>query len=340
MMVLSLLAGCKDKKMDTQDNPEKQEVSFASLPGGSIEAADDKLWTIIPKGGKLEVLAEGHDWTEGPLWVSQLDMLLYTDIPRNAIYVWKEGEGAKLYLKPSGFLGENFTGDEPGANGLVLNHKGELVLCQHGERQIALMQSPVKEPRPQFLSLAATYNGNRFNSPNDAVYNRNGDLYFTDPPYGLPKQADDLTKELPFQGVYKLDANGMVTLLTSEFSRPNGIAFSPDESKLYIANSDPQKAIWKVFDVTDDGNLENGKEFFDATGLVGAEKGLPDGLKVTTQGTIFATGPGGVFIFDTSGALLGKIKTGVATSNCALNSDESFLYITADSYLLRVALKN
>jgi gluconolactonase len=201
------------------------------------------------------------------------------------------------------------------------------------------MQSPLNDPGPNFLSLAATYDGKRFNSPNDAVYRSNGDLYFTDPPYGLPEQADDPAKELPFQGVYKLDTNGKVTLLTSEFSRPNGIAFSPDESKLYVANSDPQHAIWKVFDVSADGTLANGREFFDATSMVGTEKGLPDGLKVSRKGTLFATGPGGVFLFDATGAMLGKIKTGEATSNCALNSDESYLYITADSYLLRVALQ-
>ncbi len=341
LLILALLPGCKgDKSPGPSKNNEKQDVSYDSLPGGSIAVIDAKLWTIIPEGVKIEVLAEGHDWTEGPLWLPDHNMLLYTDIPRNAVYVWKEGESAELYLKPSGYLGANFTGAEPGANGLILNSKGELVLCQHGERQVALMQSPVDDPKPRFLPLAANYKGKRFNSPNDAVYKSNGDLYFTDPPYGLPKQMDDPAKELSFQGVYKVDANGMVTLLTSEFSRPNGIAFSPDESKLYIANSDPQKAFWKVFKLTEEGTLGEGMEFFDATGLVATEKGLPDGMKVSKRGTVFATGPGGVFIFDASGELLGKIKTGQATSNCALNPEESFLYITADSYLLRVALKN
>ena len=341
LLILAFLPGCKEDKQSVPSQAEaKQAISYDPLPGGSIESNDGKLATIIPEGTTIEVLAEGHDWTEGPLWVPEHNMLLYTDIPRNAVYAWKEGEASELYLKPSGFLGSDFTGEEPGANGLLLTSKGELVLCQHGERQVALMQSPVADPKPEYLPLAAAYKGKRFNSPNDAVFKSNGDLYFTDPPYGLPKRMEDPGKELTFQGVYKVDANGMVTLLTSEFSRPNGIAFSPDESKLYIANSDPEKAIWKVFEITGEGNLQNGREFFDATGLVATEKGLPDGLKVSKQGTVFATGPGGVFVFDAYGELLGKIKTGQATSNCALNPDESFLFITADSYLLRVALKN
>ena len=276
---------------------------------------------------------------KGPLWVPELDMLLYTDIPRNSIYSWKEGEEAKLYLKPSGFIGSNFEGSEPGANGLLLDSNGELVLCQHGERRVSKMISSLVEPKSSFGALATTYDGKRFNSPNDAAYHANGDLYFTDPPYGLPKRMEDPEKELDFQGVYRIGKHREVTLLTKEFTRPNGIAFSPDFKKLYVANSDPEIAIWKVFDVLDDGTLGEGKLFYDATELVSKEKGLPDGLKVDDSGNIFATGPGGVLIFTPGGELLGTIKTGQATSNCAFNEDKSALYITADSYLLRIKLK-
>ena len=319
--------------------PDSPKITHPILEEGSIEANSAILWTIIPENSKIEIIAEGHDWTEGPLWLEKEQLLLYTDIPRNAIYAWKEGENAKVYLQPSGFLGENFTGAEPGANGLLLNADGELVLCQHGERRIAKMNSSLDVPKAEFTALAADYNNKRFNSPNDAAYRNNGDLYFTDPPYGLPKRMDDPEKELDFQGVYRLDAQGSLTLLTKELSRPNGIAFSPDEKQLYVANSDPEQAIWRVFNVMEDGSLDKGKLFYDATNLVSIEKGLPDGLKIDRNGNVFATGPGGVFVFSPDGLLLGKIKTGQATSNCAFNTDKTVLFITADSYVLRVKLK-
>ena len=338
--VLLLFVGCKEKKETPEPVSDKSTVTFPVLEEGSIVANSETLWTIISKDAEIEILAEGHDWTEGPLWLEEEQMLLYTDIPRNAIYAWKEGEAAKIYLKPSGYLGENFTGSEPGANGLLLNADRELVLCQHGERRMAKMNSTLSSPKAEFTVLAADYNNKRFNSPNDAIYRTNGDLYFTDPPYGLPKRMDDPEKELDFQGVYRLDTKGDLTLLTKEFTRPNGIAFSLDEKRLYIANSDPEQAIWSVYNVKEDGTLDEGKLFYDATELVASEKGLPDGLKIDRKGNVFATGPGGVFVFSADGTLLGKIKTGQATSNCAFNTDKSELFITADSYLLRVRLSN
>lgn len=328
-----------EKKTEASATENRKTTVYPILEEGKLEAFDDRFWALIPGDARLEILAEGHDWTEGPLWVAKDSMLLYTDIPRNAVYRWKEGEEAAVYLQPSGFLGANFSGREPGANGLLLDENGSLVLCQHGERRIARMTRPLGDPAPEFEALAATYDGKRFNSPNDAVYKSNGDLYFTDPPYGLPGLMEDPGKQLPFQGVYRLEANGQLTLLTDEFSRPNGIAFSPDESRLYVANSDPEMAVWKVFDVTEDGLLENGRVFFDATDQVAALKGLPDGLKTDGAGNLFATGPGGVWVFSPAGEPLGRIGTGQATSNCAINEDASVLYITADIYVLRLKLK-
>ncbi len=334
-----MLSHCKTEKKEPSKIGQEEPKVVTIFEEGEIEAYNESLWSIVPKESKIEVIAQGHDWTEGPLWISDQEMLLYSDIPRNAIYSWKEGEKAKLYLKPSGFLGENFEGSEPGANGLLLNSEGQLVLCQHGDRQVALMQSPVLEPAANYKALTSAFKGKRFNSPNDAAYRSNGDLYFTDPPYGLPQRMDDPNKELDYQGVYRLSKEGELTLLTTEFTRPNGIAFSPDERKLYVANSDPELAIWKVFDVLEDGSIANSVIFYDATELVALEKGLPDGLKVDNDGNLFATGPGGVFIFSAEGKVLGKIKTGQATSNCAFNADKSTLYITADSYVLRVQLR-
>lgn len=335
-----ILIQCKTDKKETSIKEQEKPKLSRVFEEGEIEVYEARLWSIVPKGNKIEVIAEGHDWTEGPLWLPDQEMLLYTDIPRNAIYSWKEGEEAKLYLKPSGFTGEKFEGAEPGANGLLLNNEGKLVLCQHGDRQIAEMQSSVAKPTANYKTLTKAYRGKRFNSPNDAVYRSNGDLYFTDPPYGLPQRMDDPEKELSYQGVYRLKPDGELTLLTSEFTRPNGITFSPDEKKLYVANSDPEVAVWKVFDVLEDGSITNAKIFYDATQLVASEKGLPDGLKVDKEGNLFATGPGGVFIFSADGKLLGKIKTGQATSNCAFNEDKSILYITADSYILRLHLRS
>ncbi len=338
-LIISWFISCnRNKNVDTEQQQQKSIIEYPLLKEGSIEALDSMLWSIIPKEAKIEVIVQGHDWTEGPLWVESENMLLYSDIPRNAIYAWREGEKAKLYLRPSGYLGENFKGAEPGSNGLLLDKDGSLILCQHGDRQIAKMNSPLENPDTLFITLTNQFEGRRLNSPNDAVYKSNGDLYFTDPPYGLPKRMEDPEKELAFQGVYRMDEDGKMTLLSDEFTRPNGIAFSPDEKTLYIANSDPDMAVWKAFDVDENGKINNGRIFFDATSMVPDEKGLPDGLKVDNDGNIFATGPGGVLIFSANGELLGKIRTGQATTNCEFNSDKSILYITADSYVLRVRL--
>ncbi len=305
---------------------------------GSIERLDPALDRLIPREARLEVLADGFAWTEGPVWISQGAYLLFSDIPPNSIYKWKAGEGHNVYLTPSGYTGDQPRGGEPGANGLLLDAEGRLVLCQHGDRRMARLDAPLDSPEPKFVTLAERYNGRRFNSPNDAVYHSNGDLYFTDPPYGLEGNVDDPAKEIDFQGVYRLSSDGAVTLLTDELSRPNGIAFSPDEQILYVSNSDPDRAIWMAYDVQPDGAIANGRVFFDATQWVGERKGLPDGLKVDETGNLFATGPGGVLVFSPDGVHLGTIDTGQATANCAFGDDGATLYITADMVLLRIKL--
>lgn len=336
---LITLSNCKEQKKETPVQIVEDKITYATLAEGELVAYEDDFWELINKETPIEIIAEGHDWTEGPLWVPQLEMLLYTDIPRNAIYSWKEGGKSALYLQPSGYLGNDFKGKEPGANGLLLNPQNQLVLCQHGERRIAVMESELSNPKPLFQPIIAKFEDKRFNSPNDGVYTSKGDLFFTDPPYGLPKQMQDQGKEIDFQGVYRFTIKGELQLVTKEFTRPNGIAFSPDERLLYVANSDPEMAIWKVFEVSEDGQIGAGKLFYDATKEVANEKGLPDGLKVDNDGNIFATGPGGVFVFSGDGKVLGKIKTGQATSNCAFNNDKTTLFITADSYVLRVKLR-
>lgn len=297
-----------------------------------------KLSEIVPNNVKVEIIGEGFGWTEGPLWLPTENKLIFSDIPSNSIFEWTEKGGTKLYLKPAGYTGKEKRGGEAGSNGLLLSPEGELVLCQHGDRRIAKMNAPLSKPKAEFTTIANKYDRKKLNSPNDAVYDKNGNLYFTDPPYGLEKNDKDPLKELDFQGVYKVAKNGKVILLTKELSRPNGIAFSPDYKKLYVANSDPQKAIWMVYDVDENGLLKNGKLFFDATDKTKTLKGLPDGMKVHKNGWVFATGPGGVLIFTPEGEHLGTIITGEATSNCAFNSDYSELFMTADDYLVRVRM--
>ena len=185
-------------------------------------------------------------------------------------------------------------------------------------------------------TLADKYLGKRFNSPNDLAYKSNGDLYFTDPPYGLEKADKDPKKELPYNGVFRLSKNGKLTLLTSELTYPNGIAFAPDEKTLYVAISDPKLAIWMAYDVKPDGRIANGHIFFNATSKVKEGNGLPDGMKVDKKGNLFATGPGGVFVFTPEGKHLGTIDTGQPTGNCAWGDDGSTLYIMANHYLSRI----
>lgn len=301
---------------------------------GKIIRLDPRLDALIPPDVSLEKLAEGFEWSEGPVWLPKEKCLVFSDIPNDSIMQWSEEQGLSLFLKPAGQSGATRRGTEPGSNGLLLDAKGNLVLCQHGDRQIARMEGT--DPDSKQTVLVDSYQGKRLNSPNDGAFHSNGDLYFTDPPYGLKQGAKDPARELPFSGIYKLSPDGKLTLLYDKMTFPNGLAFSPDESKLYVAQSDPKEALWMVFDVKEDGALGEGKVFFDATKWVATEKGLPDGLKVDRDGNIFATGPGGVFIFAPDGTHLGTIATGEATGNCAWGDDGSSLYINADMYLGRV----
>lgn len=315
----------------------EQSGAFPKPPG--IERLDPALDELVDPKATIEVLAGGYDWTEGPVWVRDGNYLLFSDIPPNRIHKWKEGEGASLYLTPSGYTGTEKRGGEVGSNGLILDRGGRLLLAQHGDRRIARMEAPVSAPQPKYATVADRYEGARFNSPNDLVQHSNGDIYFTDPAYGLEKQWDDPKREMNYAGVFRVSKDGKVTLLTRDMTRPNGLAFSPDERRLYVAQSDPDAAIWRVFDVKADGTLENSRILFDATSMVKARKGLPDGLKIDEKGNLFATGPGGVLVLSPEGRHLGTIMTGQATSNCAFGDDGRTLYMTADDYLMRVTLK-
>jgi gluconolactonase len=330
---VALVACCACAALGFSASAQAQEKT--ALPTlGSIERLDPRFDHLVPRDAKVERIAEGFDWSEGPVWDRKGGYLLFSDVPLNTVFKWQEGKGVSVYLKPSGYTGSVPRGGEPGSNGLLMDSGGRLVLCQHGDRRVARLESAGR-----FTTLADKYMGKRLNSPNDGVFKHNGDLYFTDPPYGLVGLNRDRAKELDFNGVYRLSAqDGTLTLLTKEMTFPNGIAFSPDERTLYVANSDPSRAIWMAFPVQEDGTLATGRVFADVTSSVPAKKGLPDGMKVDSSGHLFATGPGGVLVIAPDGTHLGTFNTGEATANCGWGEDGSVLYITADMYLGRVRL--
>jgi gluconolactonase len=301
---------------------------------GQVVRENPKLDELLPPGAKVEVLATGFEWAGGPVWDRQGGYLLFSDIPRNSVMKWSEKAGIELFMKPAGYTGVAEYGREPGSNGLVIDGQRRLILAEHGDRRVARMDLGGGK-----LTLADRYEGKRLNSPNDAALKSDGAIYFTDPIYGLPKGAEDPRRELDFCGVFRITGGG-VTLLTKELSRPNGIAFSPDEKTLYVANSDPARAVWMAYPVRADGGLGAGRLFADATSMVGPQMpGLPDGLKVDAKGNLWATGPGGVHIYSPDGVRLGRIDTGEATANVAWGEDGSTLYITADMYLCRIRTK-
>ena len=302
---------------------------------GKVVRIDPSLDKLISPDAKIEILSSGYQWSEGPVWVKDGGYLLFSDVPANTIYSWKEGDKSAMpFLKPSGYTGMGRYSNEPGSNGLIINQKGELVACEHGDRRISAM--PLKVGGK--FSLADNFQRKRFNSPNDIVQHSSGSYYFTDPPYGLDKHENDLSREMDIFGVYRIGTDGKVSVATAELQRPNGLAFSPNEKILYVAQSDPNQAIIMAYPVQTDGSLGVGKIFYDATPIVkeGKLKGLPDGLKLDKKGNLFATGPGGILIISPEAKLLGRIDTNEPTANCAWGGDGSTLYITSNMHLCRI----
>jgi gluconolactonase len=312
----------------------------AAAPGypaiGSVERLDPALDALVAPDAKIEKVADGFKWAEGPVWTKEGGgALLFSDVPNNVIHRWKDGEGLSDYLRPSGYTGKEPRGGNLGSNGLTFDGQGHLILCQHGDRRVARL-----EPDRSFATVAGTMNGKRFNSPNDVVVRSNGDLYFTDPAYGFEGAPPTWKHEVGFSGVFRRTPDGKVTALVKDLTFPNGIAFSPDEKTLYVSNSDPERAIWMAYDVAADGTLAHGRLFFDATDKVKAgKKGLPDGLKVDEHGNLFAGGPGGVLVFSPEGKHLGTIVTTEPTANVAFGDDGTVLYMTAHDKLCRIRLK-
>jgi gluconolactonase len=305
---------------------------FVSSACAQVLRVDPAIDQIVPASPAIQKLAEGLVFTEGPVWIRQ-GYLLFSDVPSNVIYKWTGDSKVEVFRKASGYNGTDApAGAFIGSNGLTLDRQGRLIICEHGNGRVTRLEKDGK-----LTVLAGKYEGKRLNSPNDAVYKKDGALYFTDPPYGFVKQDEDPKKELKFNGVYRL-AGGKLQLVYRELTRPNGLAFSPDEKYLYVANSDPQRKIWMRFEVTSAGGLANGKVFYDVTNQTA--DGLPDGMKIDQKGNLYCTGPGGVWIFSPAGKHLGTIQPPETPANLAWgDADGRTLYITARKGLYRIMLQ-
>ena len=302
-----------------------------------IERLDKVMDHLIDPGAKLEKVAGGFTWTEGPIWIKRGGYLLFADIPANSIWKYVPGQKPILFLHPSGWAETTpFGGKEPGSNGMTVDAKGRLTVAGHANRNVWRLET--MNPHGPKTTLASRFEGKRFNSPNDLAYRSDGSLYFTDPPYGLPtQQDDDPHKDMKINGVYRI-ASGKVQLLISNMSRPNGIAFSPDEKYLYVDSSDLKYKVWMRYEVQPDGSVTNGKVLLNCTS--DPREGGPDGMKVDREGNIFGAGPGGVWILSPDGKHIGTIDMPERTGNLAWGGEDGrTLYITASSGLYRIPVK-
>ena len=305
--------------------PEQAATSGA----GVILRVDPRFDALVPADARIEKLADGFVFTEGPVWVRDESRLYFSDVRANVLYQWSEAEGASPFIDPV------FEGDPTGrgsvsSNGLTLDAEGRLIICEHGNRLISRLEADGTR-----TTLVDNYQGRRLNSPNDAVYGSDGSLYFTDPPYGLEGGEESPLRELDFNGIYRLTPDGELELLYADQTRPNGIALSPDETTLYVANSDANQKVWYAYDVGDDG-VSNPRVFYDVNDQTAA--GAADGMTVDGAGNIFATGPGGVWVFAPDGTHLGTIQLDEVVANAGWGDDGRTLYMTASTGLYRIRL--
>lgn len=309
-------------------------LTNANEPSSSTELTvqifDKQALALIAPDAQAQVLAEGFTWVEGPLWLEQQACLIFSDIPSHRVLKFCPDRGVENYLENSGY-----------SNGLILNAQGELVLMQSRLRQVGKMLAPLDAPASNFQALATVFGEKRLNSPNDVTRASDGSLYFTDPPYGLEKQLSDPAKELDFQGIYKLSPNGELSLLDDSLTYPNGILLLAQERALVVAVSDSEDPAWYVYDVDQLGQLSNRRRFAGVSdySFERSDHGLPDGLKQHSNGTLLATGPGGVWMFSPQGKLLAHLGVDRPVANLALDADESTLYLTAQDKLMAIALK-
>lgn len=305
------------------------------LSAVEIEHYDEKGFLIVPQETVVEKLAEGFLWVEGPIWNTDEKFLLFSDIPNNVILKWKEHEGVSIFMEKSGYIGEEpFLGKEPGSNGLAYTQKGEILICEHGNRQVTRLEMDGSK-----TVIANNYQGKRLNSPNDVIEASNGDILFTDPPYGLKDWFDDPEKELPYQGVYLWSSSAGLTLLTDEIKAPNGLGISPDGKMLYVSNSDPELPVWHAFDF-DGKTVKNPRILANASAWMEGRRGLPDGFTINREGYLFAAGPGGLYVLAPDGMIVAFLDFGHPVSNCTWGDDQQTLYVTGEHTLYRINFKS
>jgi gluconolactonase len=308
------------------------------LPTAKIERQDASLDRLIDPAAKFTKLGEGYGWSEGPVWIEEGQYLLFSDVPGNRIHKWSAAEGVTVWRDPSGGDGPAQPGfREPGTNGLKIGFPGEILAADHGGRVVAAIDLATKAKRP----LVTRYDGKKFNSPNDLAVAPDGTIWFTDPPYGLEGLNESPLKEQKVNGVYRASTDGQVALVEPSLSFPNGLVFSPDARTLYVAVSDPKRAIIMAYDVTADQKLARPRLFSDMTAMVGqANPGLPDGLVVDEFGNVWATGPGGVHVFTPAGKRIGILRTGTGIANLAFGGpDGRTLFLTSHNMLVSIPTK-
>jgi gluconolactonase len=311
-------------------------VPLTKIEEARIDRWDPAMDAIVPKDWKIEKLAQGFGWAEGPIWIRKGNYLLFTDVPGNKMWKWSEAGGLEKFLDPSGAVNPDpAIWREAGANGLAVLDRHHVLLADTGNRMIQKLDLRTRSKTP----VAQTFDGRKFASPNDVTRTKSGVLFFTDPPYGFKKFDDAPEKEISFNGVYRMGRDGKVTVIERELHRPNGVALSPDERTLYVTQSEPGKAIILAFSLDKAGNVTGKKLFQDLTDLVAEDApGLPDGLTVAEDGTLFTSGPGGVIVLSKDGKRLGRISDGKATANCKFGDDGRTLYLTSHDMLARIRL--
>ena len=322
--MMAFAVGCSQAPPAATEAPKVASI-------GSIERLDPAFDRLVPAASTIEKLADGFDFIEGPIWRPEANGLWFSDVVGNVVRQWTPDGKVIEILRPGGYDKTDApAGSFIGPNGAIADKDGAVLLCQHGNRRIVRISKDRK-----VTPYLEKFEGKRFNSPNDLVYRSDNSLYFTDPPYGLAKQDEDPAKEIKFNGVYRY-ANGKLQVLVKDLTRPNGIAFSPDEKTLYVANSDPARKIWMAYDVAANGEISSGRVFFDVTAQTA--DGLPDGMKVDSEGNLYCTGPGGIWVFSSAGKHLGTIKPPETPANCNWDADRTSLFITARKGLYRIKL--
>ena len=328
-LAATLVVACGASEPAAPVNEDEAVTPPQDTGVGTILRVDPRVDALVPPDARIEKLAEGFTFIEGPVWIRSESRLLFSDVRGNEIYQWTEADGASTFIDPV------FEGDRTGrrsisSNGLTLDAEGRLIICEHGNRRISRLEADGTRS-----VVVEQFEGGQLNSPNDAVYASDGSLYFTDPPYGLEGLEESPMRELDFNGVYRLNSDGELELLVRDQTRPNGIALSPDEQTLYVANSDAENMVWMAYDLDDEG-ASNGRVFYDVNDQTAA--GAADGMKVDRAGNLFATGPGGVWIIAPDGTHLGTISTSEVTANVAWGDDGRTLYMTASTGLYRIRL--